>query len=136
MDLRAVWKVGSLRKDDRWAIVFAEVDDRGDWQVFKVLGAESDDLALGYKEGEFIFCFICEATELNAGNHRACGGGQMLDMGARFEIGEVWISVFGMFVVLEGFRQGTIVVGRPVGEVLWILGRWFSRVQQSRDTWK
>ena len=74
VDLGRTWKVGSEWMDDWWAEVFAETDDGRDWQVFEVLGAESDDFALGYKESEFVFCLTREAAQLDAGDHRACGG--------------------------------------------------------------
>ena len=122
VDLRAVWKVGSKWKYDWRAEVCAEVDDRGYRQVFEVLGAECNDFSFGDKEGDFIFGLRCEAAELNAGDHEARGGCQMLDMGARAEVWQGWISVFAMFVMLKGFGQGMLVVGSPAGEVLWILG--------------
>ncbi len=82
MDLGGVWKVGSEWEDSQWAEVSAEVDGGGDWQVFEVLGAESDNFTSGYKEGDFVLCLIGETAELDAGDHRAGGGCQVFDVGA------------------------------------------------------
>ena len=71
MDLGAVGKVRSQLEDDWRAEVFAEVDDRRYWQVLEVLGAENDDLPLGYEEGDLVFCLSCEVAKLDAGDHRA-----------------------------------------------------------------
>ena len=129
MDLGAVGKVRSQLEDDWWAEVFAEVDDRGYWQVLEVLGAENDDLPLSYEEGELVFCLGCEAAQLDAGDCRACGGCQMLDVGARGEIRQSRISVFGMFVMLEWFRQWIFMVGGPAGTVVGILDYRISRAK-------
>ena len=48
VDLGMVRKVGTTGEDDERAEVLAKVDNGGDWQVFEVLGAESDDFAFGY----------------------------------------------------------------------------------------
>ena len=86
VDLRAVGKVRSQLMDNWWAKVFAKVDDRGYRQVLEVLGAENDDLPLSYEEGDLVFGFKGEVAQLDAGDHRACAGCQMLDVGARREI--------------------------------------------------
>lgn len=62
MDLGTVWKVGPEWEDDQWAKVVAKLNDGGDWQVFEVLRAESNDFALSYKEGKFILCLRRERT--------------------------------------------------------------------------
>ena len=72
VDLGAVREVGAEREDGRRAEVRAEVDGGGDGQVFEVLGAESDDLALGYEEGDFVFRLGRQAAELDAGDYGAC----------------------------------------------------------------
>ena len=100
--------------------------------MFEILGREDEDFALGYEEGEFVFCFRCEGAELDAGDDGACGRGQMLDVGVRGEMGEGWISVFGVLVVLERFEWGVDMVGGPAGNVLGVLHSRFSRVEANR----
>ena len=129
MDLGAVGKVRSQLEDDWWAKVFAEVNDRGYWQVLEVLGAENDDLPLSYEEGELVFRLGCEVAQLDAGDRRARGGCQMLDVGARGEIRQSWISVFAMFVMLEWFGQWIFMVGSPAGKVVGILDYRISRAE-------
>ena len=129
VDLGMVWKVGTKGEDEEWAKVLAEIDNGGDWQVFEVLGAENDDFAFGYEEGDFIFCFRREAAQLDSRDGGACGGCQVLDAGTSFEIGEGWIGVFGMVVVIEWFERGILVVRSPAGEVLWVLFLWINGVQ-------
>ena len=129
VDLGVVRKVGTTREDDEWAIVLAEVDNGGDWQVFEVLGAESDDFTFGYEKSDFIFCFRRQAAQLDSRDGGACGGCQVLDAGTSLEIGEGWIGVFGMLVVLEWFEWGILVVRSPAGEVLWVLFLWINGVQ-------
>ena len=101
MDLGAVGKVRSKLMDDRWAEVFAEFNGRGYWQVLEVLGAENDDLPLSYEESDLVFGLRREVAQLDAGDHRACEGCQMLDESARIKIRQSWISVFAMFVMLK-----------------------------------
>lgn len=120
VDLGRVSKVGPEWKDDCWAEVFAEIDKGGDWNVFEVLRAESDDFALGYEEGDLVFYLTHKAAELDASDHGACGRREIHDLSACVEIGKGWISVFGMFVMLKGFEHGIFVVGSPAGEVLWV----------------
>ena len=103
MDLGAIGKVGSELMDDGWTEVRAEFNERGYWQVLEVLGAENYDLPLSYEEGELVFGSRREVAQLDAGDFRACKGCQMLDVSARGEIRQSWISVFGMFVMLERF---------------------------------
>lgn len=122
MDLGRVSKVGPEWKDDWWGEVFAEIDKGGDWNVFEVLRAESDDFALGYEEGDHVFYLTHKAAELGASDHGACGGREMHDLSAYVEIEKGWISVFGMFVMLKGFEHEIFVVGSPAGEVLWVFG--------------
>ena len=100
-----IGKVGSKLKVDWWAEGFAEVDDRGYWQVREVLRAEYDDFALSYEEGDRVFGLRRVVAGLDAGGHRACRRCQVFDERARGGIGQSWISVFGMFVVLEWFGQ-------------------------------
>ena len=129
MDLGTVGKVRSQLEDDWWAEVFAEVNDGGYWQVLEALGAENDDLPLSYEEGDLVFGLRREVAQLDAGDHRACGGCQMLDVGARGEIRQIWISVFGMFVMLERFGQWIFMVGGPAGKVVRILDHRISRAE-------
>ena len=133
MNLGAVWKVGSERENDRWTEVFAEVDNRRYSQVFEVLGREDDDFPLGYEEGEFVLCLTRKAAELDAGNHGTCGRRQVLDVSARAESRETWISVFGMFVMFEGVEWGNFMFGSPAGKVLGILGHALSRAETKGD---
>lgn len=124
MDLGMVWKVGTKGKNEEGSKVLAEIDNGGDWQVFEVLGAENDDFAFGYEKGDFIFRFRREAAQLDSRDGGAYGGCQVLDAGTCFEIGEGWIGVFGMVVVIKRFERGILVVRSPAGEVLWVFGRW------------
>ena len=86
VDLRAVGKIGSKLKDDWWAEVLAKVDDRGYWHALEVLGAENDDLALSYEEGDLVFDLRREVAELDAGDFGVCKGCQLIDESARGEI--------------------------------------------------
>ena len=74
MDLGGVRDVGPEWEDSQWAEVSAEVDGGGDWQISEVLGAESDNFTLGYKQGDFVLCLAGEAAKLDAGDYRAGGG--------------------------------------------------------------
>ena len=123
MDLGAIGKVRSKLMDDRWTEVLAEFNERGYWQVLEILRAENDNLPLSYEEGELVFGSRREVAQLDAGDYRACKGGQMLDESARGEIRQSWISVFGMFVMLKGFGQRISMVRGPIRKVLGILDR-------------
>lgn len=107
-------------------MVLAEVDDGAEWQVFEVLGAESDDFASGCEEGESIFYLKREAAELDTGDHRASGVQWLMWALEKIEIGEGWISVLGMFVILEGLH-GRIMMKILAGKVLWVLHLGISR---------
>ena len=134
MDLGAVGKVRSQLEDDWWAEVFTEVDDRGYWQVLEVLGAENDDLPLGYEEGDLVFCLGGEIAKLDAGDHRACGGCQLLAVGSRGEIRQSWISVSGMFAMLEWFGQWIFMIGGPARKVVGILDHRISRAETKEQS--
>ena len=57
----------------------------------------------------------------------------MLDVGARGEIKQSWISIFGMFTMLEWFGQWIFMVGGPAGKVLGILGHPVSQAETKEE---
>ena len=68
--------------------VFTKLQGIGNGQIGKVLGAESDDLALGNVVGELIFAGIAKLGQLNATDFTANVGSQVGDVGAlREEVG-------------------------------------------------
>lgn len=73
MDLGVVGKVGynGLKYLQKSTI------EGGYWQVFEVLGAEYDDFALSYEEGDLVFGSRRVVAGLDNGDYRACGGCQM-----------------------------------------------------------
>ena len=129
VDLRAIREVWSERMDDWWAEILAKVDDRGYGQVFEVLGTENDDLSLGNEKGELVFRLTCKFAKLDVGDNRTCRRRQVLDVGAQAKIRKIWISVFGMFVMLEGFEGGNFLLWSPAWNVVGILGHWVSGIK-------
>ena len=122
VDLRTVWEIRSSWENYQRSEVFAEVYGGGDGQVFEVLRAKSDDFALGYEESDFVFYLRPKAAELDAGDLRARGRCQAFDVDTwEAEVGEGWISVFGMFEMVEGFKRRIFPAGREAGEVMGIL---------------
>lgn len=105
------------------AEITAELEGLLDGQIAEVLVAEGDDLALGNEAGELVFAGVAEGGELDALDFGANGWGEVGDGCAlREKVGEGWVRVFAVLVMLKRLEWGVLVVGVPSWEVVRVLG--------------
>lgn len=124
MDLGVSLGSARSRVDVVTTKVFAKLQCIGNGQISKVLGAESDNLALGDVVGELVLASITELGQLNTADFTADVGSQVGDLGAfREEVGVRCVGILAVFLVLEGLERTPGLCAVPCGKVVDVL-RW------------
>lgn len=102
--------------------VFTKFESIGNSKIGKVLGAESDDLALGNVVREFILAGIAELGQLNTADLATDAGSQVGDLRTlRQEVGIGCVGVLAMLLVLEGLERTPGLCAVPCRKIVDVL---------------
>lgn len=94
---------GSLM-DMRRTVVFGEIQSFLNWQVCKILVAESDDLLLGNEERELVLAGAVELAQLNSTDFGSDVGCKVFDFNSVLdEVGKGGIGIPSVIISFEFF---------------------------------